>query len=123
MKDSGVVSMLKASKIEGKVENICYIDHSQPAIPTTDLHCMFKLFHRVEAGLQCIVKCLSFHLRETGCNIVTEEPGAEAQGRSTTSCIQNLLQLHDQYMIFLEKSFESNELFQRVIQSVSPKEI
>ena len=80
---------------------------------------MFKLFARVEGGLQCIVKCMSTHLRETGRSIVAEEPGTDTPGRNATTYIQNLLQLHDQYMMFLEQSFENGQLFKHAIQSVS----
>ncbi len=81
---------------------------------------MYKLFSRVEGGLPCIVKCMSAHLRDAGRNIVTEEPGADAPGRNATSYIHNLLELHDQYAMFLDKSFGSDKLFKNAIQSVSP---
>ena len=80
---------------------------------------MYKLFSRVEGGLQCVVKCMSSHLRETGRNIVTEEPGAEAPGRNAIAYVQSLLDLHDQYMMFLEQSFNNDQLFKHAIQSVS----
>ena len=67
----------------------------------------------------CIVRCMSAHLRETGRSIVTEEPGSEAPGRNATSYIQNLLEIHDQYAMFLEKSFGNDKLFKNAIQSVS----
>lgn len=79
---------------------------------------MYKLFARVEGGLANIVKCMSSHLRETGRNIVTEEPGADAPGRNATSYIQHLLEVHDQYSMFLEKSFANDKLFKNAIQSV-----
>ena len=66
-----------------------------------------------------MVKCMSSHLRESGRSIVAEEPGAEAPGRNSISYIQNLLDLHDQYMIFLEQSFNNDQLFKHAIQSVS----
>lgn len=83
-----------------------------------DLACMYKLFARVDGGLQCIVKCLSAHLRETGRSLVTEEPGMEAPGRNATSYIQSLLDLRDQYNMFLERSFNSDQLFKHAIASV-----
>ena len=83
-----------------------------------DLACMYKLFARVDGGLQCIVKCLSAHLRETGRSLVTEEPGMEAPGRNATSYIQSLLDLRDQYNLFLERSFNSDQLFKHAIASV-----
>ena len=83
-----------------------------------DLACMYKLFARVDGGLQCIVKCLSAHLRETGRNLVTEEPGLEAPGRNATSYIQSLLDLRDQYNMFLERSFNNDSLFKHAIASV-----
>ena len=61
---------------------------------------------------------MSTHLRETGRNIVTEEPG-DAPGRNAASYIQNLLDVHDQYTMFLEKSFGNDKLFKNAIQSVS----
>ena len=79
---------------------------------------MYKLFCRVEGGLGCIVRCMSVHLRETGRSIVTEEPGSEAPGRNATSYIQNLLEVHDQYTVFLERSFGNDKLFKNAIQSV-----
>lgn len=62
---------------------------------------------------------MSGYLRETGRSIVTEEPGSEAPGRNATSYIHNLLELHDQYTVFLERSFNSDKLFKNAIQSVS----
>ena len=62
---------------------------------------------------------MSGHLRETGRSIVAEEPGSDAPGRNATTYIQNLLQLHDQYTMFLEQSFENGQLFKHAIQSVS----
>lgn len=58
-------------------------------------------------------------MRETGRSIVTEEPGSEAPGRNATSYIQNLLDVHDQYTVFFERSFASDKLFKNAIQSVS----
>ena len=87
---------------------------------STDLLCMYKLFSRVCGGLMCVVRCMSTHLRETGRSIVTEDgAGGEAPGRNALSYIQNLLDLHDQYNMFLEKSFASDKLFKNAIQSVS----
>ncbi|XP_064394633.1 cullin-3-like [Halichondria panicea] len=98
MENSGVVHMLKTNK-------------------TDDLQCMYKLFQRVEGGLTCVVRCMSSHLRESGRSIVTEEPGADTPGRNAISYIQNLLDLHDQYMVFLEQSFNNDQLFKHAIQS------
>ncbi len=80
---------------------------------------MYKLFQRVNLGLTCMVQCMSSHLRECGRAIVTDEPGAENPGRNAISYIQNLLDLHDQYMILLEQSFNNDQLFKHAIQSVS----
>lgn len=90
-------------------DRVCFID----------LSCMYKLFCRVEGGLQCIVRCMSTHLRETGRSIVTEEPGSEAPGRNATSYIQSLLDIYDQYAMFLERSFANDKMFKNAIQSVS----
>lgn len=39
-----------------------------------DLHCMYKLFTRVQdGGLKTIIDCLSGFLRDTGKALVTEE--------------------------------------------------
>jgi len=76
---------------------------------------MYKLFARVDGGLQCIVKCLSTHLRETGRSLVTEEPGMEAPGKNATSYIQSLLDLRDRYNMFLESSFNNDLLFKHII--------
>ncbi len=87
----------------------------------TDLSCMYKLFHRVDDGLQCIVSCMSMHLRETGRSLVTEEPGGDTPGRNATGYIQGLLDLRDQYNVFLERSFSSDQLFKHAIAAVSGK--
>ena len=86
---------------------------------TEDLACMYKLFLRVEGGLECIVGCMSAHLRETGRGFVTEEPEGDAPGRNASAYVQNLLDLHDRYVIFLERSFGNNQEFKHAIQSVS----
>ena len=91
----------------------------QPTLISPDLLCMYKLFSRVEGGLVCIVKCMSIHLRDTGRSIVTEEPGTDTPGRNATSYVQSLLDVHDQYAMFLEKSFGSDKLFKNSIQSVN----
>jgi len=82
---------------------------------------MYKLFSRVVGGLACIVRCLSTHLRETGRSIVTEDGSGDTPGRNALSYIQNLLDVHDQYNMFLEKSFNCDKLFKNAIQSVSPQ--
>ncbi len=67
----------------------------------------------------CVVRCLSAHLRETGRSIVTEDGASDSPGRNALSYIQSLLDLHDQYNMFLEKSFANDKLFKNAIQSVS----
>lgn len=55
MENSGVVHMLKTNK-------------------KADLHCMYKLFKRVQdGGLKTIIDCLSSFLRDTGKALVNEE--------------------------------------------------
>ena len=49
---------------------------------------------------------------------MTEEPGTDTPGRNAATYIQNLLDVHDQYTMFLEKSFGNDKLFKNAIQSV-----
>ena len=85
----------------------------------TELAHIYKQFSQIDGGLQCFVKCLSSYLRETGWNLVTEEPGMKAPDKNAISFIQTLLDLKDQYDMFLELSFDSNQLFQDAIASVN----
>ncbi len=67
-----------------------------------------------------MIKYLSTHLRETGRRVVSEEPGMEnSPGRNASAFIQNLLDLRDQYSMFLEKSFSSDSMFKHSIGQVS----
>ena len=86
---------------------------------TVDLSCMYKLFARVEGGLPCMIKYLSTYLRESGRRVVSEEPGMEnSPGRNASVFIQNLLDLRDQYSMFLEKAFSSDSAFKHSIGQV-----
>ena len=128
MEHSGVVHMLKNSRLEGTVSRceppcIIYVGvptHTcQPQL-FLDLLCMYKLFARVEGGHACIIDHMSTYLRETGRALVTEEPGNETSpGRNATSHVQNLLDLRDQYNLFLEKSFNNDQTFRQAIGVVS----
>ena len=108
----------------------CFPTLSLPPLPTasplslslpipTDLTCMYNLFARVDDGLQWMIKYLSAHLRESGRRVVSEEPGSEnSPGRNATTFIQNLLDLRDQYSMFLEKSFSGDSTFKHSIGQV-----
>ena len=81
---------------------------------------MYKLFLRVEGGNTCIIHFMSGHLRERGRAIVTEEPGGESTpGKNASVYVQGLLELRDQYNVFLEKSFNNDQLFKQAIGAVS----
>ena len=79
---------------------------------------MFKLFARVTNGLECIQKAMSGFLRDTGKSMVTEDASGEGSGRNAVTYVQSLLDLRDQYNMFLELSFGSHQLFKNAISSV-----
>ena len=89
MENSGVVFMLKANKVE-------------------DLACMYKLFCRVESGLQTIISCVSAYLREQGKGLVTEEEGSKGDA---VSFVQSLLELKDRFDSYLHLSFNGDKEF------------
>ena len=69
MEISGVVHMLKTNKKD-------------------DLHCMYKLFTRVQdGGLKTIIDCMSSFLRDTGKALVMEEED-DAAGRNAILFVQ-----------------------------------
>ena len=69
MENSGVVHMLKTNKKD-------------------DLHCMYKLFIRVQdGGLKTIIDCMSSFLRDTGKALVMEEED-DAAGRNAIHFVQ-----------------------------------
>ena len=98
MENSGVVHMLRTSKVE-------------------DLGCMFKLFARVTNGLECVQKAMSGFLRDTGKSMVAEDTSVEGSGRNAVTYVQSLLDLRDQYNMFLEQSFGNHQLFKNAISS------
>lgn len=127
MENSGIIHMLKNTRTEGTtvtcysipsmIAHSCVPVHALP--PHSDLSCMYKLFARVDDGLSCMIKYLSAHLRETGKSVVSEEPGMEnSPGRNATVFIQNLLDVRDQYSMFLEKSFSGDSMFKHSIGQV-----
>jgi len=74
MENSGVVHMLKTNKKD-------------------DLHCMYKLFTRVQdGGLKTIIDCLSSFLRDTGKALVMEEE-EDAAGRNAIHFVQVVFQM------------------------------
>ena len=80
---------------------------------------MYKLFSRVDGGIPCIIQYLSSYLKETGRGMVSEEPGIEnSPGRNAVTYVQNLLDLRDQYNMFLDKSFSNDPLFKHAIGQV-----
>lgn len=91
--DSGVVNMLRDQKVD-------------------DLNCMYKLFSRVDGGLQCIIQCVSAYLREQGKSRVTEEAGGKSDA---VQYIQKLLELKDRFDIFLVQSFNNDKEFHKMI--------
>ena len=100
-------------------ENSLHVSTDRGSI-VVDLACMFRLFARVTDGLECIQKAMSGFLRDTGKSMVTEDPSGEGPGRNAVTYVQSLLDLRDQYNMFLEQSFGSHQLFKNAISSVSP---
>ena len=81
---------------------------------------MYKLFSRVDQGLQCVIDRMSSFLRETGRGLVSIETSSDATpGKNATVYIQSLLDLRDQYNVFLEKSFSNDSSFRQAIGVVS----
>ena len=81
---------------------------------------MYKLFSRVESGIQCIIDHMSAFLRETGRGLVSEDVNPDSTpGKNATTYVQNLLDLRDQYNLLLEKSFNNDSLFRQAIGVVS----
>ncbi|XP_065889217.1 cullin-3-like isoform X2 [Dysidea avara] len=98
MENSGVVHMLKTNKKD-------------------DLHCMYKLFIRVQdGGLKTIIDCMSSFLRDTGKALVMEEED-DAAGRNAIHFVQRLIELKDQYNMYLEESFQKDALFKQSISA------
>ena len=93
MENSGVVHMLKANKID-------------------DLSCMYKLFIRVNGGLQAIITAVSGYLREQGKGLVTEEDGAKGDA---VTFVQSLLDLKDRFDVFLNQAFNADREFLKMI--------
>lgn len=93
MENSGVVFMLKASKVD-------------------DLACMYKLFCRVEHGLQTIISCVSAYLREQGKGLVTEEEGSKGDA---VTFVQSLLELKDRFDSYLHQSFNGDKEFLKMV--------
>lgn len=93
MENSGVVSMLRDQKNE-------------------DLNCMYRLLCRVQAGLQCMITCVSNYLRQQGKSLVTEEEGGKSDA---VHYIQKLLDLKDRFDIFLARSFNNDKEFLKMV--------
>ena len=93
MENSGVVHMLKANKV-------------------ADLSCMYKLFIRVNGGLQSIIATVSAYLREQGKGLVTEEEGSKGDA---VTFVQNLLDLKDRFDAFLHQAFNGDKEFLKMI--------
>jgi len=92
MENSGVVYMIKNSKID-------------------ELACCYKLFSRFgEDGLKVMIVEISGYLREQGRILVNEEANPIA-------CVQNLLDFKDRFDNFLMHSFANNKLFENAISS------
>lgn len=93
MENSGAVHMLKNDKKD-------------------DLLCMYKLFARVDQGLETLRDCVSQYLREKGKGLVEE--GSQ---KSAVEYVQNLLDLKDRMDDFHSKSFKNDGLFKKMICS------
>lgn len=96
MEGSGVVHMLKNTKVE-------------------DLGVMYKLFGRVNDGHKTMADCVSRYLREEGKALVTQATGEQGQQTNAVSYIQNLLELKDRFDNFLQHSFLNDKYFKQVI--------
>lgn len=93
MENSGVVYMLKNKKED-------------------DLARMYSLFARVPDGLKTIVDCVSNYLREQGKSLVKED-----EDTNPITYVQNLLNLKDHFDYFLNKSFNNDRIFKKMISS------
>lgn len=93
MENSGVVYMLKNKKED-------------------DLARMYGLFARVPDGLKTIVDCVSNYLREQGKSLVKED-----EDTNPITYVQNLLNLKDHFDYFLDKSFNNDRIFKKMISS------
>jgi cullin 3 len=93
MENSGVIHMLKANKVD-------------------DLSCIYKLFVRVNGGLQAIISSVSSYLREQGKGLVTEEEGTKGDA---VTFVQNLLDLKDRFDVFLNRAFNGDKEFLKMI--------
>lgn len=83
---------------------------------------MYKLFSRVDGGLQCIIDRMSTYLREIGRGLVSVETASEVggtPGKNASVYIQSLLDLREQYNMLLERSFNSDSSFKQAIGVVS----
>lgn len=102
MENSGVVHMLKNTKIE-------------------DLECMYKLFIRVPSGLETMCESTSTYLREKGKALVKEDAGSsehekiKESGKNAVVYIQKLLDLKDRFDQFLKSSFNDDAKFKQKI--------
>ncbi|XP_014206441.1 cullin-3 [Copidosoma floridanum] len=95
MENSGVVHMLQNKKTE-------------------DLSCMYKLFSRVNDGLNTVCGCVSQYLRERGRALVQEEQDANT---NAVLFVQNLLDLKDRFELILQHSFSNDKQFKQMIAS------
>merc|ERR1719495_1982913 len=73
---------------------------------------MYKLFMRVAEGLETLKKCVSAYLREQGKALVEDQ-----NQKSAVEYINNLLALKDRMDDFLEKSFQKDQLFKKMMCS------
>lgn len=81
---------------------------------------MYKLFLRIDNGIQCIIDHMSTYLRETGRGLVSEDVNPDSTpGRNASTYVQNLLDLRDQYNLLLENSFSNDPQFRQAIGVVS----
>ena len=95
MENSGVVHMLQNLKTE-------------------DLNCMYKLFSRVDDGINTVCGCVSQFLRERGRALVQEEQDSST---NAVQFVQNLLDLKDRFEHFLLRSFNNDKQFKQMIAS------
>lgn len=139
-----IVKVLEEELISGHMKNIVEMEnsgvyHMLKHDRHVDLNYMYKLFHRVQLGLQTIADCMSTYLREQGKNLVTLECDIQPQasgmasvataaaitpatdndqsGKTPIVFIQSLLDLKKRFDYFLHASFNDDKLFKQRINS------
>ncbi|KAL5539225.1 hypothetical protein UlMin_046103 [Ulmus minor] len=94
MENSGLVNMLLDDKYE-------------------DLRRMYNLFRRVPNGLSTIREVMTFHIRETGKQLVTDPE----KSKDPVEFVQRLLDEKDKYDRIISSSFNNDKTFQNALNS------